>query len=361
MRSAVSALLLALLLSVPARAEKEGPAFTYMGFPSFSVPSLDAGKEGEPQLLVEASPAADDFSAVIFHGRLQKTAAVVIEGAVRCGGDWGEWTRAEVEVFRRGRFWGRVEVAGEKGCILGLRVLRPQGPGASILFFEVEGVPLDQAAYDISRPRKVSYLAGEPALPTVAIVARREWGARPAAAPYEPMYPELITVHHTEGELLTDPDDALDEMAVIQRYHQRGRGWNDIGYHYLIDGAGRVYRGRPANVVGAHVGVNNEGNIGVSLMGNFMGKRKPTEAQLAALAVLLRGLTHAYGIEPERILGHRDQMKTSCPGTNLYSRLPDLRKAAAEPVPPPQKGPTLTTSLRLPVLEISFDGSGGGW
>ena len=35
------------------------------------------------------------------------------------------------------------------------------------------------------------------------------------------------------------------------------RGWADIGYHFVIDGSGRVFEGRHADVLGAHAGGAN--------------------------------------------------------------------------------------------------------
>ena len=33
-------------------------------------------------------------------------------------------------------------------------------------------------------------------------------------------------------------------MRAIQRHHQDGRGWSDIGYHFIVDGGGHIYQGR---------------------------------------------------------------------------------------------------------------------
>ena len=58
---------------------------------------------------------------------------------------------------------------------------------------------------------------------------------------------EKIFIHCTatiEGQDL----DAKD----IDRWH-RQKGWNGIGYHYVVKLNGTVEKGRPDNVMGAHV------------------------------------------------------------------------------------------------------------
>ena len=62
--------------------------------------------------------------------------------------------------------------------------------------------------------------------------------------------------------------------------------------------------------------------------------QKPTQAQLRSLIKLARWLSAAYGIPAERILGHRDQEATTCPGDNLYALLNQVRQAVAAPESP---------------------------
>jgi hypothetical protein len=325
------ALALAASLAAGAWAEQDGSGFTFKGRAWLRVTAAPSGDGGSA--VFESDPASGEFTSVVFQGLCRSGGGIGVEVSVRRGGAWGEWSAADLEFFKRGRFVGRADVSGARGDSLRLRVRRP--PGGTVEFFEIEGASLS-GEEPIAVRRAASPRAAPPeAAPQPAVVERGEWGAARPGAPFEPMAPDLITVHHTAGELLTDPGESLEEMRVIQRYHQRGRRWKDIAYHFVIDGGGRVYRGRPLNVVGSHVRDNNEANIGVSLMGNFSGKVSPTEAQLASLAVLLRWLSRSLGVPPEKIFGHRDQNpKTICPGPNLYLCLTRLREAAGEPVPP---------------------------
>ncbi|MGW8706069.1 N-acetylmuramoyl-L-alanine amidase [Brevundimonas sp. NPDC055814] len=86
------------------------------------------------------------------------------------------------------------------------------------------------------------------------------------------------------------------------------RGFRDVGYHYVIRRDGRIDKGRPDNVAGAHVSGFNSISLGVCLVGGVDAKGKPednfTPAQYAALAQLLRQLTSSH--PAAQILGHRD-------------------------------------------------------
>ncbi len=113
------------------------------------------------------------------------------------------------------------------------------------------------------------------------------------------------------------------------------RGFNDIGYHYVITPRGDVLPGRSEELPGAHArGVNNE-SLGVCCIGNFDVEDIPT-VQFEALAVLVVDLALRYDITPTHIIGHSDvsafaveATSTVCPGKFLQSRLDELRARVA--------------------------------
>lgn len=165
------------------------------------------------------------------------------------------------------------------------------------------------------------------------IMGRAGWHAAKRKGRAVAMTPTHVTVHHTEGEQTMTESATAAAVRGIQHYHMAGRArqgkdvWEDIGYHFLIDGAGRVVEGRPAETIGAHAGGANENNIGIALMGNFM-KIKPTAEQVESLARLVSFLALKYRQDPSRpgfLEGHKHYNNTDCPGTNMMAILSALR------------------------------------
>jgi hypothetical protein len=96
-----------------------------------------------------------------------------------------------------------------------------------------------------------------------------------------------------------------------------GRGYGDIGYHYLIDPYGRVFEGRQIQWQGAHANKeNNIQNIGVCLLGNFE-QQKPAGPALEALERVLGSLRAKHKIALDRVYLHGEFRGTDCPGENL--------------------------------------------
>jgi len=172
-------------------------------------------------------------------------------------------------------------------------------------------------------------------------VSRDEWGARRLLANHDSMSrPFRITVHHTAEPARTmRSEDAFREMRDLQRLHQQDNGWADLGYHYLIDQAGRIIEGRPIDAQGAHAGNAelNRGNIGICLIGNFVAQpergteyslaQAPTDQQMEALDNLVDELTTHYGISNRQVWAHSHLKETACPGPYLL-RWADGRRSA---------------------------------
>lgn len=154
-------------------------------------------------------------------------------------------------------------------------------------------------------------------------------------------YPEKVSkiiVHHTATT--NNLDDPAQAIRNIYYYHAITRGWGDIGYNYIIDQKGNVYEGRYGGdgVVGGHAYKYNVGSIGVSVLGNYQENEVP-QPVINTLANLIKVKATKYGIDPEgsslfngkmlpNVIGHKDVGATACPGKNLYSMLPAIRKMA---------------------------------
>jgi hypothetical protein len=350
----------ALALAAPSRANEldVGPDVTFSGATAMFSTTFDHGRLGA--MLWDSGPsdpASQDFRSILFQARASGV-EVAFEAAIQDPqGRWSRWVPAELNVFPGGRLWGRFKLPGRKGSVLRFRATEKNRSSAGSV---VELYSLELAGEADDAPPSTE--GPEPAPPVTPpgppFLQRSDWGAEAPKKPFEPMVPVRISVHHTEGMMAMTKDEAIAEMKAIQSFHKRGRGWNDIAYHFIIDGAGRIWRGRPETAVGSHVSARNEGNVGISLMGNFQSPKgqRPTAAQLDSLTKLAIWLTKTYVIPSTNILGHRDQGNTDCPGDRLYAKLPDLRKAVdaalavASPVVPAPP-PALFGPMSGPILQ----------
>ncbi|HEX9970175.1 MAG TPA: N-acetylmuramoyl-L-alanine amidase, partial [Acidimicrobiales bacterium] len=76
------------------------------------------------------------------------------------------------------------------------------------------------------------------------VITRAQWGADESMRKAGPSFAPIsrLVVHHTATPN-GDPDPAATVRAVYA-YHVQSRGWNDIGYNFLVDEQGRIYEGR---------------------------------------------------------------------------------------------------------------------
>jgi len=141
---------------------------------------------------------------------------------------------------------------------------------------------------------------------------------------------DLIVVHCS--------DSWFGDVNLIRRWHSdpppKGRGWADVGYHFVITNGyprsgdvydacmdGLVQPGRPLEQAGAHVLNHNSRSIGICLIGG----RTPhgpvfdnwlSPAQRKSLANLLAELRTRF--PGARIAGHRDfQPAKTCPNLDV--------------------------------------------
>ena len=112
----------------------------------------------------------------------------------------------------------------------------------------------------------------------------------------------------------------------IRKWH-RQRGFNDIGYHYVIYRDGTIHKGREEEFVGAHCKGHNSRSIGICYIGgmtadNHSPKDTRTDEQKASLLSLLGRLKAQY---PGAVIrGHRDFANKACPcfdATDEYKNL----------------------------------------
>lgn len=282
----------------------------------------------------------------------------------------------------------------------GATAFEVKGPGAENPLFAGTAIgPTGSSAVDdfvrdngeLDRQTYVNY-AGLPTTDVLGIpvVPRWAWGADESITTWGPDFreAEVLTVHHS---VTPAGWDTAATMRAFHRYHTINNGWGDIGYQLVIDPAGVVYQGRvsgllpvfqsppipgirPQAVVGAHVGGNNSGNIGVCLMGDFTGAM-PSPAQWSSLINVLARLSAALNLDPlggvqyynadsgasfgmPGISGHRDWMQTSCPGDMMYSALGAVRAQTAGAranlgIFPGSSMPTLPQMPQFPLPDLT--------
>ncbi|XP_066109400.1 N-acetylmuramoyl-L-alanine amidase [Saccopteryx bilineata] len=159
-----------------------------------------------------------------------------------------------------------------------------------------------------------------------AIHPRCRWGA----APYRGR-PTLLSlplgflyVHHTY--LPSPPCTAFVSCAAnmrsMQRFHQDTRGWDDIGYSFVVGSDGYVYEGRGWYWVGAHTRGHNSCGFGVAFVGNYTADLPAKAALRTVRDVLPRCAVRAGLLQPDySLLGHRQLVHTTCPGEALFHLL----------------------------------------
>jgi hypothetical protein len=135
-----------------------------------------------------------------------------------------------------------------------------------------------------------------------------------------------ITVHH-EGSVpvtFNDTGSTISRLQQICRQHIEDRGWGDIGYHLVIDRAGRVWEARAIGVQGAHVKDQNAHNLGIMVLGNF-NEQSPSAEQLAALKATLAWASAGYRVPMAQVRTHRELAPTQCPGNSLQTWMNRMR------------------------------------
>ena len=239
--------------------------------------------------------------------------------------------------------------------------------------------------------RAFAALAGTPAHaqapgPAAApqIVSREAWGAEQCGRPRaDPTYGtvQAAFVHHTVNANDYGPQDSAAIVLAICRYHRNSNGWRDIGYNFLVDRFGQVFEGRAGGVqepvVGAQAQGYNTVSTGVANIGTFTGVAQ-TAAAVEATSALIAWKLSLHGVPVlgqvsvlsgggpsnrypagarvtlDRIAGHRDGDRTTCPGDALFAQLPEIRRRAEELAPalaPPAPAAGITLAAADPTLQ----------
>ncbi|MCB1256309.1 MAG: N-acetylmuramoyl-L-alanine amidase [Microthrixaceae bacterium] len=185
---------------------------------------------------------------------------------------------------------------------------------------------------------------------------RSSWGA---VAPKEaPAYASSVSfgvVHHSDSGNSYSQAQVPGIIRGIQAFHMNGRGWNDIGYNFVVDKYGGVWEGRGGGadrpVIGAHAAGFNSGSVGVMVLGDYTATAPSAAARESVARVIGWKLAH-YDADPTAsvtytpgsgspkyavgvpvtipaVVGHGDVGQTACPGL-IRNYLSSIRTRAQD-------------------------------
>lgn len=176
-------------------------------------------------------------------------------------------------------------------------------------------------------------LSNQPPAPPFNLVHRAGWRARKPKNSYAPMpVIKRIVIHCSATSSANYNGEAT--VQGIQNYHMDEKGWNDIGYHFVMSPDGKeVFEGRPFHALGSHCGHSGEkhpenalfGNaesVGICCIGDY-DNEIPKAEMVVSLGCLLKRIRDGFNVEEEQTFGHLESWLLgknlkSCPGKNLF-------------------------------------------
>jgi len=220
--------------------------------------------------------------------------------------------------------------------------------------------------------------AGQP-----AFVTRDQWGADACPPRRAAQYGQVMAVHVHHTVSLNDysPAEAPAMVLAICRYHRNSNGWDDIGYNALVDKYGVLYEGRAGGLDKAVIGAQAQGfnaqTAGIASIGDNRSVAAPP-AELQAIAGYIRWKLAVHGqplsgpvsvtssggsltkyaagarVTLQRVIGHRDTGRTTCPGDALYAQLAQLRSMVGTGAPAPVSAFGTRLSALLGSADVAF-------
>jgi len=129
--------------------------------------------------------------------------------------------------------------------------------------------------------------------------------------------PKMVILHCSDTPDYPETDVRFDRFGAddINLWHIE-RGWDKIGYHFIVRRTGVLETGRLCSAphafeVGAHCSGHNLESIGVC----YIGRESPTKNQIEKLKSLYLMIKKVFGIDKTQWFAHHhfNSAKT-CPG-----------------------------------------------
>lgn len=125
------------------------------------------------------------------------------------------------------------------------------------------------------------------------------------------------------------PEGRDIKMETIKSWHIKGRGWRDIGYHFVIELDGTLKVGRPMEQMGAGVKGHNANSIHVCYVGgidkNKKSKDTRTEEQRETMNTMIGRLVEQY--PDASVHGHNEFANKACPSFDVQKEFGKPKKA----------------------------------
>lgn len=114
---------------------------------------------------------------------------------------------------------------------------------------------------------------------------------------------------------------AMDvDVYDIREWHL-ARGWQDVGYHFVIKRDGTIQAGRGLDIAGAHTRGNNN-SIGICYIGGVNVEHDPEDNMTAVQDVAFRDLVKWLRIMfgDLAVYGHNEFSSKACPSFDVVER-----------------------------------------
>jgi hypothetical protein len=339
--------------AAPAPAARPAVTPTVTSIPADVKVSSTAVQEGLPagdSVLATVSPKNVSTFQLVGASWASTTGSVTFQARTLTGGSWSAWSQLDPATEKEGKSHNATEplYVGDSTSVE-LRAIG--GAGSSVVSLAATTVTTPTVAADSSLAKTSVQSTALGGVAQPGIISRAGWGADESLRSYNgadcavPRIDSTVmgaVIHHTAGSNSYSPSQSASIVRGIYAYHVQANGWCDIGYNFLVDMYGQIFEGRYGGITlpvhGAHATSWNTDTVGVSFMmdSNLI---NPTTASMNAAEALLswklgnsyrvpNGWTTLVGAAIPVMFGHRDVMQTDCPGTNLYSRIQELRNTS---------------------------------